>query len=64
MYSKNLMLKFVFLTSLVAQMVKKICLKCGRSGFDAFELWCWRRLLKSPLYSKEIQPVLPKGNQS
>ena len=26
---------------------------------DAFELWCW-----SPLDSKEIQPVHPKGNQS
>ena len=36
--------------------------KCRR--INAFELWCWRRLLKSPLYSKEIQPVLPKGNQS
>ena len=31
---------------------------------DAFELWCWRRLLKSPLDCKEIQPVHPKGNQS
>ena len=31
---------------------------------DAFELWCWRRLLKCPLDSKEIQPVHPKGNQS
>ena len=30
---------------------------------DAFELWCWRRLL-SPLDSKEIQPVHPKWNQS
>ena len=30
---------------------------------DAFELWCWRRLLKSPLDCKEIQPVHPKGNQ-
>ena len=29
-----------------------------------FELWCWRRLLESPLYSKEIRPVHPKGNQS
>ena len=29
---------------------------------DAFELWCWRRLL-SPLDSKEIQPVHPKGDQ-
>ena len=29
---------------------------------DAFELWCWRKLL-SPLDSKEVQPVHPKGNQ-
>ena len=31
---------------------------------DAFELWCWRRLLESPLDCKEIQPVHPNGNQS
>ena len=30
---------------------------------DAFKLWCWRRL-ESPLESKEIKPVSPKGNQS
>ena len=35
--------------------------KCWR--IDAFELWCWRRLLESPLDCKEIQPVYPKGNQ-
>ena len=29
----------------------------------AFKLWCWRRLLDSPLDSKEIKPVNPKGNQ-
>ena len=31
--------------------------ECQR--IDAFELWCWRRLLKSPLACKEIQPVHP-----
>ena len=31
---------------------------------DAFKLWCWRRLLKSPLDCKEIQAVHAKGNQS
>ena len=31
---------------------------------DAFELWCWEKTLESPLDSKEIQPVNPKGNQS
>ena len=41
-------------------MVKKA--ECQR--IDAFELWCWRRLLRSPLDCKEIQPVHPKGVQS
>ena len=27
---------------------------------DAFELWFWRRLLRVPLYCKEIHPVYPK----
>ena len=35
--------------------------ECRR--IDAFELWCWRRLL-SPLDCKEIQPVHSKGDQS
>ena len=35
--------------------------ECRR--IDAFELWCWRRLL-SPLDCKEIQPVHLKGDQS
>ena len=34
--------------------------KAERQRIDAFELWCWRRLLKSPLDCKEIQP----GDQS
>ena len=37
--------------------------KAEHQRIDAFELWCWRRLL-SPLDSKEIQPVHPKGNHS
>ena len=36
--------------------------ECQR--IDAFDLWCWRRLLRSPLDYKEIQPVHPKGDQS
>ena len=27
---------------------------------DAFKLWCWRKLLRSPLNCKEIQSVHPK----
>ena len=37
--------------------------KAEHRRIDAFELWCLRRLL-SPLDSKEIQLVHPKGNQS
>ena len=38
--------------------------KAEHQRTDAFELWCWRRLLKSPLNWKEIKPVNRKGNQS
>ena len=31
--------------------------KAEHQRIDAFELWCWRRLL-------EIQPVHPEGDQS
>ena len=37
--------------------------KAEHRRIDAFELWCWRRLL-SPLDYKEIQPVHPKKDQS
>ena len=37
--------------------------KAEHRKVDAFELWCWRRLL-SPLDCKEIQLVHPKGDQS
>ena len=36
--------------------------KAERRRIDAFELWCWRRLLRVPC--KEIQLVHPKGSQS
>ena len=36
--------------------------KPERRRFDAFELWCWRRL-ESPLDYKEIQPVHSEGDQ-
>ena len=38
--------------------------KAEQRRIDAFELWCWRRLLRVPWTAKEIQPVHPKGNQS
>ena len=36
--------------------------KAENQRTDGFELWSWRRL-ESPLNSKEIEPVNPKGNQ-
>ena len=36
--------------------------KAEHRRIDAFELCCYRRLLRVP-YCKEIQPVNPKGNQ-
>ena len=36
--------------------------ECQR--IDAFELWCWRKTLESPLECKEIQPVYPIEDQS
>ena len=50
----------VFMYGCESWTIKKV--ECQR--IDAFELWCWRRLLKSHLDNKEIQPVHPKGNQS
>ena len=44
-----------------SQAVKKA--ECRR--IDAFELWCWRRLLRVPWTDcKEIQSVHSKGDQS
>ena len=31
---------------------------------DAFELWCWRRLLRVPWTARRSKPVHPKGDQS
>ena len=38
--------------------------KAEHQRIDAFELWCWRWLLRVPLDCKEIRPVNPIGNQS
>ena len=31
---------------------------------DAFELWCWKKLLRVPWTARRIKPVNPKENQS
>ena len=37
--------------------------KAESQRIDAFDLWCWKRLLRVPCKCKEIQPVHPKGDQ-
>ena len=38
--------------------------KAESQRIDAFELWCWRRLLRVHGLQEETQTVHPKGNQS
>ena len=38
--------------------------KAEHRRIDAFELWCWRRLLRVPWTAKGIQPVHSEGDQS
>ena len=38
--------------------------KAEHQRVDAFELWCWRRLLRVSWTARDIKPVHPKGNQS
>ena len=38
--------------------------KAEHQRIDVFELWCWETILESPLDSKEIKPVNPKGRKS
>ena len=35
--------------------------ECQR--IDAFELWCWKRLLRAPWTARRWKLVNPKGNQ-
>ena len=37
--------------------------KAGRQRIDAFELWCWRRLLRVPWAARRFQPVHSEGDQ-
>ena len=38
--------------------------KVAHQRTDAFELWCWRRLLRVPWTARRSNQVHPKGNQS
>ena len=37
--------------------------KAERQRIDAFELWCWKRLLRVPWTARRFQSVTCKGNQ-
>ena len=37
--------------------------KAEHRRIDAFEVWCWRRLLRVPWTATEIQPVHSRGDQ-
>ena len=38
--------------------------KAECQSIDAFELWCWRRLLRVPWTARRSKAVHPKGDQS
>ena len=38
--------------------------KAEHRRINAFEVWCWRRLLRVPWTARRSQSVHPKGNQS
>ena len=38
--------------------------KAEHRRIDAFELWCWRRLLRVPRTARRSNPVHPKGDKS
>ena len=38
--------------------------KAEHRRIDAFEVWCWRRLLRVPWTARRSNQVLPKGDQS
>ena len=37
--------------------------KAERQRIDAFELWCWRRLLRVPWTARRSKPVHSEGDQ-
>ena len=64
----TLLTKVYLVKAMVFPVVKYGCeswtiKKAERWRIDAFELWCWRRLLRVPWTARD-QPVYPKGNQS
>ena len=37
--------------------------KAEHQKTDAFDLWCWRRLLRGPWTARRSNQSIPKGNQ-
>ena len=61
--TKVLLVKFTVSPVVTCGCESWTIMKTEHQRIDAFELWCWRKFL-SPMDSKEIKPVDPKGNQS
>ena len=62
--TKVLIVKAMIFLAVVYGCESWTIIKTEHQRIDAFELWCWRRLLRVPWAAREIQPVHPKGNQS
>ena len=60
---KVLIVKAVFFSVVMYGCESWTIKKAEHQRTEAFELWCWRRLLRVHLDRKEIKSVSPKGNQ-
>ena len=64
----TLLTKFCLVKAMVFPVAMNGCeswtIKAEHQKIDAFELWCWRRLLRVPWTARRSNPVHPKGDQS
>ena len=61
--TKNCLVKVMVFPVVMCGCETWIIKKAECQRIDAFELWCWRRLLRVPWDCEEIQPVHSKGDQ-
>ena len=62
--TKVCLVKGMFFSAIMYECESWTIQKAEHQRIHAFELWCWKRLLESPLVCKEIKLVNPKGNWS
>ena len=60
-WTKGCMVKAIIFPAVIYRCEFWTIKKVEHKRIHAFELWCWRRLLRVPC--TEIKPVNPKGNQ-